>query len=64
MQPRPENENRQPKPTQAENRELEQLTEQQLRELQDPAVQEQYRKEMLRELRLRQCPGCGEDELF
>jgi hypothetical protein len=32
--------------------------------LNDPIKQEQYRKEYLRQLRLRSCPGCGETELF
>lgn len=40
----------------------EQLTERET--LDDPLKQEQYRKEYLRQLRLRSCPGCGETDLF
>lgn len=43
---------------------IDELTDKQLGDLKDPVTQEKYRKEMLRQLRLRQCPGCGEDELF
>ena len=32
--------------------------------LNDPIKQAQYRKEYLRQLRLRSCPGCGETDLF
>ena len=32
--------------------------------LDDPIKQEQYRREYLRQLRLRSCPGCGETGLF
>lgn len=40
------------------------LTEKQKADLEDPEVQARNRREMLRQLRLRQCPGCGEDEIF
>lgn len=30
----------------------------------DAAKQEQYRREHLQQLRLRSCPGCGEEGLF
>lgn len=32
--------------------------------LEDPAKQEQYRQEYLRQFRLLSCPGCGETDLF
>ncbi len=64
MQPSPENAKRPAKPQGATEKELEQMTDKQRQELQDPAIQEQNRREMLRQLRLRQCPGCGEDGIF
>lgn len=30
----------------------------------EDAKQEKYRREYLKQLRLRACPGCGEEELF
>ncbi len=43
---------------------LEELTLKQRAELNDPDVQARNHREMLRQLRLRQCPGCGEDDIF
>ena len=31
--------------------------------LDDSIKQEQYRREYLRQIRLRSCPGCGDDEI-
>lgn len=40
------------------------LSEEQLRQLADAELQARFRKEALAQLRRRQCPGCGEEELF
>lgn len=42
----------------------EQLTDKQRAQLQDKETQEKYRREYLRQLRQRECPGCGDDGLF
>lgn len=44
--------------------ESDQLTEQQQMELANAELQQHYHDEYLRQLRLRSCPGCGEEDLF
>ena len=40
------------------------LTDEQRAALADSKLQAQYRREHLRQMRARECPGCGDDSLF